>query len=112
MPDTEHADEALFDFLKNHPGHEHIRACVVISSSNEDTVWGPPDLIGSTTVQYGLQSLSAYGIEPKYESAAGVLTVPSGLRIPSVGLGLNVDSDSSKGLQVIMTALLAMSGVQ
>ena len=68
--------------------------------------------IGSTIVQYGLQSISAYGMEPKYEPASGILTIPIKLRIPSIALGIGEGTPSVRGMQVLMTTILAVAGVQ
>lgn len=68
--------------------------------------------MGSTIVPYGLQSVYAYGIEPNYEAATEVLDVPIKLRIPSIAMGVGVGTASLKGIQSVMTAVLAIAGVQ
>jgi len=111
-PEADNAGEAVSEFLEQNPYRQHVRACVVVDSSGEETVFGPPNSIGSTIVQYGLQSVTAYGMEPNYEPAQGILTIPIKLRIPCVGLGLGADKASAKGIELVMTTVLAIAGVQ
>ena len=102
---------AARDFFENGPYHGRIRSCLLIQSSAENTVFGPPNAIGSTIVQYGIQSVGAYAGEPIYATAKGILEVPIELRIPAVGMGIGDGASTARGIQIVMTALLAIAGV-
>ncbi len=98
-------------FLESGSYHNRVRSCVLIQASAENTVFGPPNSIGSTIVQYGLQSVDAYSTGANYEPAKGILTVPVELRIPAIGMGTGEAAVSVKGIQAVMTAVLAIAGV-
>jgi hypothetical protein len=105
------ADE-MRDFLETGPYHDRIRSVVVLQPSPENNVFGPDKAIGSTIVQYGLQSVSANGGEPMYQAANEILAVPIRLHIPSVGLGIGENSSpTTRGLQTALTAILAIAGM-
>ena len=105
--------EANLSHLLEEGAYRHrVKSCILLEPLPESAVLGPPNSIGSTIVQFGLQSVYTYGTEPNYQAAGGILDVPIKLKIPSMAMGVGEHSASVKGIQSVMTVVLAISGVQ
>ncbi len=103
--------QGLEYFLQKGAYSGRIAACVFIGDVAEGTILGPPNSIGSTIVQYGLQTISAFSLEPEYEGEMGHLSLPMSMRIPAIELGSRENEVSVRSIQIVMTAVLAIAGV-
>jgi len=98
--------------LENSSYKERIRWYVGLQNSDPVTVYSKPDSIGSTVVQYGLQSIAVFDPHPKYlPDATGILAVPIEMHIPAIAMGVGETKPDFKGVQAALTAVLAMAGV-
>ncbi|HLH30265.1 MAG TPA: hypothetical protein VKY31_03620 [Terriglobia bacterium] len=109
--DAVEENDNLRSFLEKDAHHGRVTACVFVQPAAEGSVYGPPNSIGSTIVQYGLQSAGIYLREPDYKPAVGSMAVPIELRIPTVGVGIGEGRPTVKGVESAITALLAIAGV-